>query len=351
VASSALEGGILDTIDVTRSRAMIAMLLGLGLLFAPQGDARSATATVSGSVVEAVSRAAIPNARVTLSGPGVRESTTADNDGRFAFAGLSPGRYTLTADKEGFAFNVNAPPGVIVAAGQTTVATIEMERAAVIVGEVRDEHGNPRAGVQVHVMRKVKSGGTEGLPGPAPKTNDLGEFRVDRLLPGEYLALATPPDTRAGGTALMPTFYPSSTDQKDARTVTVESGATAAVSITMVSAPAYEITAAVFDEQGRPRRAMIAFVSQSVQTWAPGRSASLQAKVSALITRQDGTFRITGLGPGTYRLTPMPAPEAPPSQIPMDVFTAALNGTRSTVNVDVREANVSGVTIVMRAAP
>ena len=327
---------------------MIAMLLGVGLLFAsPQRDARSATASVGGSVLEAVSRAVIPNARVTLVGAGVRESTTADNDGRFTFAGLSPGRYTLTADKEGFAFDLIAPPGVIVAAGQTTVATIEMQRAAVIVGEVRDDQGNPRGGVQVHVMRKLKSGGTDGQSGPGPQTDDLGEFRVDRLLPGEYLALAMPPDTRAGSRILMPTFYPSTTDQKEAGTVTVEPGATGAVFITMVSSPTYEITGAVVDDQGRPRRAMIAFVSQSVQTWAPGQSASLRAKVSALITRQDGTFRITGLGPGTYRLTPMPAPEAPPSQLSTDVLTAGLNGNGSTVKVDVRDENVSGVTIAM----
>jgi protocatechuate 3,4-dioxygenase beta subunit len=330
---------------------MTAVFLAVGLLFAlPQRDARSATASVSGSVVEAVSHAAIPNARVAIAGNGVRESTTADNDGRFTFAGLPPGSYTLTADKEGFAFDLLAPPGVIVAEGQTVMATIEMPRAAVIVGDVRDEQGNPRSGVAVHLKRKMKTGGTDGRP-PAPDTNDLGEFRVDRLLPGEYLALATPPNKPASGRALMPTYYPSATDQKDALTVTVEAGATAAMSITMRSAPAHEITGAVVDEQGRPLRAMIVFVAQSVQTWAPGQSASLNASVASLITRQDGTFRIAGLGPGTYRLTPLPAPEAPPQRLPLDVVSAAVNGNRSTTRVDVRDANVSGVTIVMRQTP
>src|SRR5215471_476628 len=180
---------------------MTGILLSVALLFpSPQGDARTATAVVSGSVVEAVTHTVIPNARVTISGSGTRDSTTADNDGRFTFTGLPPGRYTMTANKEGFAFDLLVLPGVIVAAGQTATTTIEMQRAAIIVGDVRDEQGNPRAGMQMHVLRKMKTGGTDPQPGPGPKTNDLGEFRIDRLLPGEYLVLAMPPDTRASGT-------------------------------------------------------------------------------------------------------------------------------------------------------
>lgn len=325
---------------------MLALLLSAGLALLVQGGAQ-ATASVTGTVREAGSQSAIPDARVTLSGSGVRESTTTDSAGRFTFTGLPAGRFSLLLDKESFAFQ---PVGIITAAGQLTAAPLEMQRAAVIVGQVRDDRGNPRGGVPVHVLRVVTTGGTEALPGDAPQTNDLGEFRADRLPPGEYLVLATPPDRPGSSTTLMPTYYPSTTDQKAARTIRVGPGdVSGGVFITMVSSPAYDITGSVVDEQGRPTRALIAFVSQAVQTWAPGQSASTRARVSALVTRPDGTFRIAGLGPGTYRLTPLPAPNGPPQQMPMEMFTAALNGTPSTVRVDVRDGHVSGVTIVLRA--
>jgi hypothetical protein len=329
---------------------MNALFLSVGLALALLQGSVTSTASISGSVREAGSQAAIPDARVTLSGPGVRESATTDAAGRFTFTGLLPGRYAFVVDKEGFAFDQAISPRVAVVAGRASVAAIEMQRAAVIVGQVRDDRGNPRGGVSVHALRTVPSGGTEAVPGPVPRTNDLGEFRVDRLPPGEYLVLAAPPDTRVNGTALMPTYYPSTTDQKLAGKIQVgPGGAAVGIFIEMIAATAYEITGTVVDEQGRPRRAMITFVSQSVQTWAPGQSASMRARVSALVTRPDGTFRITGLGPGTYRLTPMVAPDGPPQQLPMDVMTAALNGNRSTVNVDVRDGNISGVRIVLSA--
>lgn len=159
-----------------------------------------------------------------------------------------------------------------------------MTRAAVIAGEVRDEQGKPRSGIAVTVIRKPKTGGTEMPPLEPARTNDRGEFRVDLLPPGEYLVLASPPDKRTGDAAVMPTYYPSVTDQQSAT------------------------------------------------------------------TKGDGTFRITGLGSGSYRLTPLPAPEAPPQQLPPDVINAAVTGNRSTTQVDVHDASVNGVTIVLRGA-
>jgi hypothetical protein len=331
---------------------MFAALLGLGLLIAPPQGAASAAASLVGSVREAGSRASIPNARVILAGSGVLKTVTADSQGRFAFADLPPGRYGLLAEMEGFAFDRSSAPGAILVAGRSTMVDLEMSRAAVIAGEVRDERGDPRSGISITVIRRAKAGGTEMWPQDAALTDARGGFRVDGLLPGEYLVLASPADKRTPDVAIMPTYYPSVTDQKSATTIALVPGQTATgINVTMQSTAAYEITGTVVDEEGRPVRAMIAFVSQSVQTWVPNQSAGLRVSISALTTRADGTFRIAGLGSGSYRLTPLPAPEAPSQQLPPEVTAAAVNGNRSTLQVDVHDASVNGVTIVFRASP
>jgi len=328
-------------------------MVGLGLLIAlPQSNAQTATASLEGYVREAGSRAPIPRARIFLTGPGAPAATSADEQGRFAFIGLAPGRYFIIADMDGFAFDLVSPPVAMLAAGRKTEVNIDMPRAAVIAGEIRDDRGNPRSGVSVTAIRQIKPAGTE-LPRLEPAvTNDLGEFRLGGLLPGEYLVLASPTAGRTRGTAVMPTYFPGVTELKSATTIVVTPGQTATgILIAMQSVPAFEITGTVVDEQGRPRRALIVFVSQSIQTWNPNQSAGLSARVTGLNTRPDGTFRITGLGPGSYRLTPLPVPASPPQQLPADVTTAAVNGNRSTLQVDVRNGDVNGVTIVFRAVP
>jgi hypothetical protein len=227
-----------------------------------------------------------------------------------------------------------------------------MPRAAIIAGEVRDDHGAPRSGIAITVIRQMKTGGTEMQPREPARTNDRGEFRLDGLLPGNYLVLASPPDRRTADSAVMPTYFPSVTNQNSATTVAVAPGQTMeGIDVTLQSAAAYEITGTVVDEQGRPVRALIAFVSQSIQAWVPNQSAGLRVSVSAFTTLPDGTFRITGLGSGSYRLTPMPAPAERPQRLPPEVTAAAVNGNRSTRQVDVRDADVNGVTIVLRADP
>ena len=329
---------------------MSVLLLGFAMFLAtPQAAPAQATGSITGLVRAADTLAPVPEARIAISGPGVREVTTADFAGRFTFSSLAPGVYRITIEKETFAFDFVRAPGVKVVAGATTSVTFDLQRAGVIVGEVRDDRGNPRSNVPVTAIRKIE-GGTTTLPGPQRTTNDLGEFRLDGLLPGEYVVLASPPAGRITTVVLMPTYYPATTEQKTASTVTVRPGEIAAnVFITMTSAPAFEISGVVVDEQSQPLPGiLVSFVFSAVQTGAPDQG-TMQVRVAGVRTRADGTFRITGLGPGTFRLTPLRPPAPPGILNEIEVSAAAVKGNESTVKVDVRTANVTGVTIVMRA--
>ena len=324
---------------------LLPVLFSIGLLLPPQAAATSGT--IQGVVRETGSRAPIAEARVFVAGAGVADGVTTDVNGKFEITTLPPGTYRLIVDKEGFAFDASAPAPLTVAAGRASTVTIELPRAAAITGQVRDEGAAPRRGVSVSVMRKV-DGGTMQPPARPAVTDDLGRFRVDGLVPGDYLVLASPPAPGARDISLLPTYYPSVTDRQAAIAIPLAAGATAAnVAITMISAPAWSITGRVVDDQGHPvSKALIAFVFDSVRTQANGQW-STRASIRALQAREDGSFRITGLGPGTYRLTPWPAPPpGTPPQLALDM-TTVVNGTRAT-NVDVRSGDVSDVTVVLR---
>src|SRR6476661_5122699 len=81
-----------------------------------QAPAAPEGAVVSGRVVEAGTQAPIAGAQVTmmpvLQGPPTSpfsfrpKTATSDENGRFVFAGIEPGRYRFNAQKTGFAIAV-----------------------------------------------------------------------------------------------------------------------------------------------------------------------------------------------------------------------------------------------------
>ena len=171
---------------------MFVIALMVGLLLPQQAGTAATSGTLEGVVLETGSSAPIGDARVSVSGSGISEAAVADANGRFVFASLPPGVYRITVEKEGFAFDAPSRPPVNVAPGRTTTLRFVLPRAAAIAGEVRDDSANPRRGIGVTVMRKV-SGGAAPPPARPAMTDDLGQFRVDGLVPGDYLVLASPP--------------------------------------------------------------------------------------------------------------------------------------------------------------
>lgn len=145
-------------------------------------------------------------ARVMLSGSELDLARTAisGDDGRFAFNGLAPGRYSLTAAKDGYApmgFE-SARPGrpprpIIIAGNERKEAAIRMPRGAVITGMVRDPQGEPAAGLSIVLLSRqfVPATGERRLTAVrdiSPVTDDRGIYRVYGLPAGSYMVAALP---------------------------------------------------------------------------------------------------------------------------------------------------------------
>jgi hypothetical protein len=144
----------------------------------------------------------VRRAIVTLGGNATNgQSAITDDQGRFAFAGLPAGHFTLTASKAAHittAYGARGPgrPGTTIAlgAGQSIDnLTLLLPHGASVSGVVRDRTGEPAATVQVVVIR-IDGSRPAADPAASPDclTDDRGVFRAYGLGPGTYIVAALP---------------------------------------------------------------------------------------------------------------------------------------------------------------
>ncbi len=161
------------------------------------------SASITGMVVLEGSGTPVRRARVSLAAPELRGGRAAltDDQGRFSFAALPAGRFTITASKSGFvdiSFGAKRAgrPGtpVQLADGQSLERlTLAMPRGSVLTGIVVDEHGEPSAGTQVRALRYVMQTGERRLQmAGQDQTDDRGMYRIFQLQPGEFIVNAVP---------------------------------------------------------------------------------------------------------------------------------------------------------------
>jgi hypothetical protein len=140
---------------------------------------------------------------VRLNAPEIRFSrmATTNDNGVFEFNELPAGRYTLTASKTGYLtlqYGQRRPlePGkpIDLAAGQAlTSLDFALPRGSVITGRVVDEFGEPIPDASIQALRYQYVGGQRQLipAGRIAQTDDIGQFRVFGLAPGDYYVAAT----------------------------------------------------------------------------------------------------------------------------------------------------------------
>lgn len=259
--------------------------------------------------------------RGTPSMPMRPRSTRTDDQGAFEFKALPAGSYRVNAATGQFAaqylplsFGARRPmmdPGtpIDLADGQTfDKATIALPRGGVIVGRVTDDGGEPMARVQVYSLL-YPSGTNRGqrTGGGFNQTDDLGQFRLFGLQPGEYAIVAearmntfmppnmAQPDGDEDRSGFLTTYFPATADEGAAQRVRVRSGSeTPGVEIRMSRGRLYRMSGLVMDSQGRPLPRVNGMVGRRT-----GGTAMFNTGFS---TDEQGRFQMQNLQPGTYRI-------------------------------------------------
>ena len=284
-------------------------------------------------------------------------SQTSDDTGGFAFDSVTPGPYTLSADKTGFlparygARSDDSPAVQLTFAPGDKKKGLDLKLIpqGVIVGRVLDQDGDPVANAQVTASRYGYSNGHRtlipvsaaltpavGTPTPAQAaaavqqifggggqtTDDQGAFRISNLAPGRYyvsadaranrgimglIATAQGAPAEATQEAInIVTWYPNTADAASAAPVTVAAGSEVrGIDIRVRQARVYSIRGKVIDTAtgGPVSGAMVLVLPPDT---SEANAAALLSNMSQ--SGADGSFTIRNLLPGTYSVQGMTIP-------------------------------------------
>lgn len=270
---------------------------------------------LTGKVVDSVSKGPLARVKVILyrvnsPQPVFLEART-DDDGIYRFPVLSPGRYSISADRPGYtAGNTieTARQEREIRAGETTAGReIVLAPQAVIRGRVVDADGEPveQAHVQVLGIRR----GRQSFGGPGVQTDDRGEFRIAKLPAGSYRILAmrgnvgaAALDAASGRRAIYaPTYYPSATESPLAAEVRVGAGEErAGVEIRLQRVAVVRVSGTVSGELAKDD-----YVQIGLQPADPRADASLSSRHSStyVAPQAGGRFVLETVRAGEYILT------------------------------------------------
>ncbi|MEZ5285819.1 MAG: carboxypeptidase regulatory-like domain-containing protein [Vicinamibacterales bacterium] len=314
------------------------------------------TASMRGVVVAADTgvplRRAIVRANSTTGAGNAMVQT--DEQGRFEVTRLPAGRYIVSVSRSGYVsmqFGQRAPnqPGMPVTLedGQSNDKVhFVLARGGAITGRIVDEFGEPVSSAQVTAQRFSYMSGVRRMTGAGgeggfDRTDDLGQFRLYGLAPGDYYVTATlrsaqlmMPVTRAGTEPLegyAPTYFPGTASLADATRVIVKAGEdTANVSFALLATTVARISGRVTTSSGEPSRDAMLMVMPADD----GMEMSGMGATGTPI-RGDGEFVTQPLAPGTYTL-----------MVQRRFDPGASAGEVGKIDVAVNGTDVSGVLLV-----
>ena len=240
----------------------LVILFVMALCFPPCAVTQSASDRfdLRGKVINSVTGEPVIGALVQLSGT---ETQFSQSDGAFVFTDLPRGQLSVVARKPGF-FNEQdlgrwgQPvffPQIAVPAKADVIVKLIPE--GIILGQVKNEIGEPLDGVVVRAQRRqVADGRTELQSAGEATTDDEGNFRIAELLPGNYYLAFLPPNR--GGRVFSTLrrnrhveegygsqFYPGASDVSTAVALTIHAGRQLQINYTYARQRVFEVAGIV----------------------------------------------------------------------------------------------------------
>lgn len=309
-----------------------------------------APGTIQGTVLNGATGQPLRRAQVLLK-PADPKGTalyqTSDESGTFLFPKVSPGRYTITVEREGFLplsagriGDYKMPPMFSVSSGQTISSFIyRLTPSGVISGKVKFDDAEPAVDVTIQLYRSYYERGRHGYAAAAStRTNDRGEYRVHGLEPGAYYvaALYQAPPRPAGAEeqtrrdalgnplpelSYAVTFFPEVQEMSDAVPVKIAPGdEVAGIDIFLTLVHTVRVRGRVVSAG---KGGVIASPSVTLRMNDSDNTASVSSPIHVAIDK-DRNFEIQGVTAGPYLLMASGAEDGVPltGRVPINVGDA-----------------------------
>jgi hypothetical protein len=292
----------------------------------PGEDPQKGTSIVRGNVLAAETGTPLRRALVNVRSADGRSGgvATTDAQGRFEIKELLGGRYTITAQKAGYVTTSYGQrraeqPGTPLELLEGQIAdkvTLSLPRGGVITGRVVDEFGDPIAGAQVNALRfRFVNNGRRLMPTGNVQSDDLGNFRIFGLAPGNYYVSAGLRSQNmmgmnmSGGSmssnveGYAPTYFPGTPNAAEAERIVVRVGRdTTDISFALTPTRLVTVSGRAVSSSGEP------YVQAFISAMPAERygAMTMGLGMNNAMTRPDGTFQLSGVAPGTYNLSLRP---------------------------------------------
>ena len=333
--------------------ALLLLPLALAAQTKPEDPCSISGQVTNATTGEPVRRALVYLRRIDGSPGGVMNiqvsnTVTTDAAGRFAMAGIAPGKYRLSAEHNGFIVTTYGARGpgkagtlLTLEPGQNSSdLTMRMTPHGVIAGRVLDEEGEPVPSANVQVSRQQYIQGRKQMSRMnGASTNDLGEYRVFGLAPGRYYVSAdTRPNQMLAQTEdeYVTTYFPRATDGAAAAPIDVTPGAQLRnIDIALAKMHTVTVRGRVASEVGPPaggenaRRTNLNVMLSARNAMVAGGGFNRGATVTP-----DGTFELRGVTPGSYFVVGQANAQG-------KTFTAR-------APIEVGGTNIEGITLAIR---